>query len=87
MKLTRCLSTKQLVQQFMSLYSSTRGTTPFTDLADFASVMNWTSVVGNTTAGYFDAITGGNGKFTRELIEAATRVNYGQVNFLRRSCI
>jgi prenylcysteine oxidase / farnesylcysteine lyase len=42
--------------------------------------MGWVDLISNSTADYFVA-KGVSKKYTNELIEAGTRVNYGQVSF------
>ena len=43
------------------------------------SALEWAPVTAQTMAEYFDQ-QGIDPRFTRELVEAATRVNYGQVS-------
>ncbi|KZT67749.1 FAD/NAD(P)-binding domain-containing protein [Daedalea quercina L-15889] len=49
----------------------------FENLTSLVEALNWTSVVGRTTAELLDA-EDINPQWTRELVEAATRVNYAQ---------
>lgn len=71
-----------MLAKFVKLYTPFWGTTPFTDITALASAIEWTDLVGNTTMEYFNTVLGGDGRFTREMIEGATRVNYGQVSLV-----
>jgi len=68
---------KEMITHFLTLYTPAIGTTPWTNLTTLASGMGWTDLVSSTTMDYLDA-QGINGRFTREIVEGATRVNYGQ---------
>ncbi|KAI0689670.1 FAD/NAD(P)-binding domain-containing protein [Cytidiella melzeri] len=68
---------KEMIGTFLTLYSTSLGSSPWQDLAHLASSFEWTSIVNSTAAEYLDG-QGVNPKFTREMVEAATRVNYGQ---------
>ena len=48
------------------------------------SELEWADVTAQTMAEYLD-LHGVDRRFSRELVEAATRVNYGQVAIPRRS--
>lgn len=64
-----------MVAQFLTLYSP--NAPRFSNITALASDLGWTPVIASTAAEYFD--TQGVGRlFTRELVDAATRVNYGQ---------
>ncbi|KZT70702.1 FAD/NAD(P)-binding domain-containing protein [Daedalea quercina L-15889] len=66
---------KSMVTQFLTLYDPTAPR--FSNITTLASSLGWTPVIASTAAEYFD--TQGIGRlFTRELVDAATRVNYGQ---------
>ena len=66
---------KSMVTQFLTLYSP--NTPRFSNITTLASDLGWTPVIASTAAGYFDT-QGVSRLFSRELIDAATRVNYGQ---------
>ena len=67
-----------MVKQFVTLYSTEWGRNPWANITSLASAFGWSDIVGQTTADYFDS-QGINKKWTMEMVEAATRVNYGQV--------
>lgn len=73
------LRTRALVQSatdtILTLYAP--DTPPFETLGSVVEGLNWTSLVSRTTADLLDA-EGINPQWTRELVEAATRVNYAQ---------
>lgn len=48
------------------------------NISAVVSDLGWSDVTAQTTAEYFD-LHGVDRRWTRELVEAATRVNYGQV--------
>ena len=70
-----------MISEFVTLYNSTWGMQPFSDLTELAAGLGWTATINQSTMAYFDA-QGINARWTREMVEAATRVNYGQVYFL-----
>ena len=67
-----------MVNTFLQLYTPSYGAAPWQDLSHLAASFEWTSLINSTTAEYLDG-QGINPKFTREMVESATRVNYGQV--------
>lgn len=67
-----------VVKAFVTLYSTPLGNSPWQDLAHLAASFGWTAYTNNTATEYLDG-QGINPKFTREMVEAGTRVNYGQV--------
>ncbi|EKM53071.1 uncharacterized protein PHACADRAFT_259228 [Phanerochaete carnosa HHB-10118-sp] len=73
--------TKALVQSMITdisnLYGQDMGSKPFTNITTLATELNWTDAVGQTTTEFFDE-KGINHKWTAEMVDAATRVNYGQ---------
>ena len=69
-----------MITNFVSLYTPEIGSEPFTNLTSLATKLDWTDTIGQTTMDYFDG-QGIYHKFTTEMIEAATRVNYGQVRW------
>ncbi|GJE94006.1 FAD/NAD(P)-binding domain-containing protein [Phanerochaete sordida] len=75
------MKTKKLVSSmvadFVKLYTPEAGSEPFTNLTALATELNWTDAIGQSTMEYFDA-QGIYPPWTAEMIEAATRVNYGQ---------
>ena len=66
---------KGMIAQFVQLY--TPSTPHWSNISSLASSFGWTDMVAQATSDYFDN-HGVNPKFSREMIEAATRVNYGQ---------
>lgn len=66
---------KGMIAQFVQLY--TPSTPHWSNISSLASTFGWTDMVAQSTSEYFDT-HGVNTKFSREMIEAATRVNYGQ---------
>ncbi|KAI0729978.1 FAD/NAD(P)-binding domain-containing protein [Fomitopsis betulina] len=66
---------KSMVAQFLTLYSP--NAPRFSNITALASDLGWTPVIASTAAEYFDT-QGVSRLFTRELVDAATRVNYGQ---------
>ena len=67
-----------MMKDFVALYSPEAGSKPFETLTSLATDHGWTDIVNQSTMDYFDT-QGINPRWTREMIEAATRVNYGQV--------
>ncbi|KAF9458739.1 Prenylcysteine lyase-domain-containing protein [Collybia nuda] len=64
-----------MVKQFLKFY--TKETPKWDKISDLATSMGWSNFVHNSTANYF----GGQGvseAYIYEIVEAATRVNYGQ---------
>ncbi|KAH7910709.1 FAD/NAD(P)-binding domain-containing protein [Hygrophoropsis aurantiaca] len=66
---------QDMISRFIGLY--TTESPRWDNVADLAAKFDWTSMANQTTADYFES-KGVSPRFTRELIEAATRVNYGQ---------
>lgn len=73
------LRTRAIVQSMTdtikALYAP--DTPHFANLTSLVKELNWTSLVSQTAADFLDA-EGINPQWTRELVEAATRVNYAQ---------
>jgi prenylcysteine oxidase/farnesylcysteine lyase len=67
---------KNVVQKYLSLYSS--DSPKWDNVTDLAESLGWTEMITKTTSQYF-ADRGVSSAYIHELIEAATRVNYGQV--------
>ncbi|KAI0946772.1 hypothetical protein AcW1_010141 [Taiwanofungus camphoratus] len=71
--------TKALVKfiqdKILVLYG--RAAPRFTNLTSLADTLGWRTALARTTAEFFDT-QGIDRRWTRELVEAATRVNYGQ---------
>ncbi|KAI0828535.1 Prenylcysteine lyase-domain-containing protein [Trametes gibbosa] len=71
--------TQQLVAKtvsiFQELYSSR--SPRWSNITSVVSDLGWSDVIAQTTSEYFD-LQGIDRRWTRELVEAATRVNYGQ---------
>lgn len=69
-------SVADVIKTFLTLYIPE--TPKWDNVADLAATLGWKDLVQNTTGDYF--VKGGVSKrFAYEVIEAATRVNYGQV--------
>jgi len=66
---------KSMTDKFQTLYAP--AAPRFSNLTTLAHELEWTPVVASTTAEFFD-IQGIDRRWTRELVDAATRVNYGQ---------
>lgn len=65
-----------MINQISALY---RSTTPKWDsISDLSSDLGWTEITNTTTKAYL-AKQGVSPKYIDEIVEAATRVNYGQV--------
>lgn len=69
------ISVKSMIDQFVQLYSP--DAPKWENISSLASSFEWTDMLAQTTSEYLDT-HGISPKFTRELVEAATRVNYGQ---------
>ena len=67
-----------MISQYTALYSTTWGKTPYANLSGLATALDWTDIIGQSTASYLDS-QGIDRKWTNEMVEGATRVNYGQV--------
>ena len=68
-----------MIEQFLWLYKP--DTPRWTNITDLASQMGWTEMISQSTSEYLD-LMGVSRKFSREIVEAATRVNYAQVLFI-----
>jgi len=68
-------SVSDLVDTFVKLY--TPEFAHWDSLSSLVDALGFTEITSNTAAQWFDSL-GIYGKFTREMIEAATRVNYAQ---------
>jgi prenylcysteine oxidase/farnesylcysteine lyase len=68
-------SVDTMVDQFIHLYSPEAPR--WDNITSLASSLEWTDMLAQSMAEYLDA-RGVSPKFTREFVEAATRVNYGQ---------
>lgn len=69
-------SVNALIDKFLTLY--TPDAPKWDNISDLASSLGWLDMVGNSTDRYL-MTQGVSKKYTHELVEAATRVNYGQV--------
>lgn len=69
-------SVQGMVKELDRLYSA--ATPRWSNISELALDLGWTELVAQTAAEYFDS-KGVSKKFSREVVEAATRVNYGQV--------
>lgn len=70
-------STKQLIKNFVKIY--TQNFPVFSSIADWAAHLDMHTIAAQTGAEYFDE-QGVTRIWSREVIEAFTRVNYGQVS-------
>lgn len=68
-------SVDSMVDQFVQLY--TRGSPKWANMTSLATAFGWSDMIAQSTSEYLDT-HGVATKFTREMVEAATRVNYGQ---------
>ncbi|KAI6136960.1 Prenylcysteine lyase-domain-containing protein [Pisolithus sp. B1] len=66
---------KNMIADYISLY--TAASPRWDDIAGLVERMNWTDFVNSTTLEYLSS-KGIAEKWSREMVEAATRVNYGQ---------
>ncbi|KAI0635392.1 Prenylcysteine lyase-domain-containing protein [Trametes polyzona] len=64
-----------MVGKFLQLYTPT--SPRWSNITSVVSSLAWSEVVAETASEYFD-LQGIDRRWTRELVEAATRVNYGQ---------
>lgn len=64
-----------MINQFLRLYDL--DSPRWDNIASLASTFGWVDMANQTTLGYLEN-SGISNKFTREMVEAATRVNYGQ---------
>ena len=69
-----------MVKDFARLYTPQTGSSPWSNITALTYQLEWTDIVSQNTMDYFDS-QGIDSRWTREMIEAATRVNYGQVGF------
>ena len=67
-----------MVKDFVTLYTPQVGSSPWSNVTALAYQLEWTDIINQSTMDYFDS-QGIDARWTREMIEAATRVNYGQV--------
>lgn len=65
-----------MLDTFLSLYST--DSPSWSNLTSLAGDLGWTDLIARSSAEFLD-LEGISRKFSREVIEAATRVNYGQV--------
>lgn len=68
-----------MIKQFLTLYSV--DAPKWDNAADLGHSLNWTGLV-ETTASEFLLSQGVSAKYTDEVIEASTRVNYGQASHI-----
>ncbi|KAI5123737.1 hypothetical protein M0805_000330 [Coniferiporia weirii] len=66
---------KDMVSKFVELYSPSSPS--WSNITELVSELGWEELVAQTAAEHFD-LQGVSLRFSREVIEAATRVNYGQ---------
>lgn len=65
-----------MIDEILALYTPSSPT--WSNITDLASQLGWRSVVAQSASEYLD-LEGISPRFSREVVEAATRVNYGQV--------
>lgn len=68
-----------MIQQILVLYSSS--SPKWDNITDLSARLGWTEIVNSTTTDYLIK-QGVSEKYINEVVEAATRVNYGQVRYL-----
>ncbi|KAI0084957.1 FAD/NAD(P)-binding domain-containing protein [Irpex rosettiformis] len=68
---------KDMINTYLQLYSTSFGSSPWQDLSHLTTSFEWNSLLNSSATEYLDG-QGINPKFTREMVESATRVNYGQ---------
>ncbi|KAF7320038.1 Prenylcysteine lyase [Mycena kentingensis (nom. inval.)] len=66
---------QEMVAKFLTLYGSE--TPKWTNITELSAALEWEELVASTTADFFKA-QGVSEQFIGELVEASTRVNYGQ---------
>lgn len=67
-----------MIKRFLNLYQP--DAPKWDNIADLAQAFEWTQLINSTTADFLVA-QGVSEKYVTEVVEAATRVNYGQVWF------
>lgn len=67
-----------MIKNFVTLYSPAHGLAPWENITEIATKLGWTGLAAQTTSEFLD-LQGVNRLWTREMVDAATRVNYGQV--------
>ncbi|PAV22226.1 FAD NAD(P)-binding domain-containing [Pyrrhoderma noxium] len=67
--------TKKMIEKFVSLYSP--ASPSWTNISELATNMDWEDLISQSSAEYLDS-QGISQLFSREIVESATRVNYGQ---------
>jgi len=75
-------SVQSIIKRFSTFYTS--DSPSWGSLSDLASALNWTAIINSTTEEYLET-QGVSQKYIGEVVEAATRVNYGQVRKLNFS--
>ena len=68
-----------MIDKYLTLYDS--GPSKWDDLSGLVSSLGWEDETRQSTMEYLDN-RGVSKLYSRELVEAATRVNYGQVSLL-----
>lgn len=66
-----------MIKRFVTLYEPSFGLEPWHNITEVAEKLNYLDFTSQTTAEYMD-VHGINRQWTREMVEAATRVNYAQ---------
>lgn len=69
-------SVQNVIKKFLSLYAS--DSPKWEKISELANDLNWAPIVNTTTEEYL-LTQGVSEKYISEIVEAATRVNYGQV--------
>ena len=70
-------SVQEMIDRFLNFYQPS--TPHWSNISEVVTQMDWEDVVASTMSEYLD-LQGVDRRWTRELVEAATRVNYGQVS-------
>lgn len=65
-----------MISRFVGLY--TADSPRWDDVADLATTFEWAEIANSTCTDYLDA-NGISELFAQEMVDASTRVNYGQV--------
>lgn len=71
-------SVAELINRYLTLYSPCVAK-PFETINNITSDFGWEDLVAQTTSEYLD-LHSVDRRWSREMVEAATRVNYGQVS-------
>jgi hypothetical protein len=73
---TLIFSVQSMIKQFLELY--TLDSPRWDNISSLGESFGWTDMITHSTSEYLES-RGVTRRYSRELVEAATRVNYGQV--------